>query len=44
MLEFSFIFINSKLVICFFSESQDKNIEITGQKLSAKKEKEFRFI
>lgn len=38
MLEFSFIFINSKLIICFFSESQDKNIEIAGQKLITKKE------
>lgn len=38
MLEFGFIFINPELVISFFSESQSKNTEITGQKLSTKKE------
>lgn len=44
MLEFSFIFINSKHIISFFSESQGRNTEITGQKLSTKKADEFRFI
>lgn len=40
-LEFGFIFKNSKLLICLFSESQSKNIEITGQKLSTKRDEVF---